>query len=74
MQRQLLLENYTVSIANHGKQALDILQEHSDHPLGATPISIVLMDIEMPIMDGLTAIRELREREKSGVISRRYVS
>jgi CheY-like chemotaxis protein len=27
----------------------------------------------MPVMDGLTAIRELRRREQAGEIDRRYV-
>ncbi|HEY5799260.1 MAG TPA: response regulator, partial [Burkholderiaceae bacterium] len=41
-------------IARNGQEALDLLRQHSD-------IDIVLMDLMMPVMDGLTAIREIRK-------------
>ncbi|KAF7869843.1 hypothetical protein EAF04_004627 [Stromatinia cepivora] len=31
-----------------------------------TPLTLILLDIEMPIMDGLTCARELRKMEKKG--------
>lgn len=44
-----------VSVAENGALALErIAEEHFD---------VVLMDCEMPVMDGLTATRRLRERE-----------
>jgi PAS domain S-box-containing protein len=45
-----------VTIAENGQRALDSLSEHA--------FDIVLMDIQMPIMDGLTAAVEIRKQEK----------
>jgi len=49
-----------VQIARNGREALDELGR-SDGPEG-NAIDLVLMDIMMPEMDGLTAIREIRKR------------
>ena len=50
----------TVNIARNGREALDVLGRSSQH--GAARIDLVLMDIMMPEMDGLTAMREIRKR------------
>ncbi len=42
-----------VDIANHGQEALEMV-ERADY-------DVVLMDVQMPIMDGYTATRKLRE-------------
>ncbi len=47
---------YTVDIANNGQEALDMLEK--------VPYDLVLMDIQMPIMDGLTATVKIRENNK----------
>jgi CheY-like chemotaxis protein len=49
-----------VQVARNGLEALAAL-EGSLQPDGA-PIDLVLMDIMMPEMDGLTAMREIRKR------------
>jgi CheY-like chemotaxis protein/signal transduction histidine kinase/CHASE3 domain sensor protein len=49
----------TVSIARNGREALDTLSRLSQHE--STCIDLVLMDIMMPEMDGLTAMREIRK-------------
>jgi CheY-like chemotaxis protein/signal transduction histidine kinase/CHASE3 domain sensor protein len=49
-----------VEIARNGREALDVL-ERSSLANGAS-VDLVLMDIMMPEMDGLTAMREIRQR------------
>ena len=52
----LTLEGALVSLAQNGQEALDILR---DRP---TAFAAVLMDCQMPVMDGLTATRHLRHQ------------
>jgi len=47
---------FVVEIANDGKEAVDMVSE--------SEYDIVLMDINMPVMDGYTATREIRRWEK----------
>jgi CheY-like chemotaxis protein/signal transduction histidine kinase len=49
-----------LEIARNGREALDALEKHMASP--TTAIDLVLMDIMMPEMDGLTAMREIRKR------------
>jgi len=44
------------TIANNGKEALETLQTQS--------FDIVLMDVQMPVMDGYTATQKIREQER----------
>ena len=50
-----------VEIARNGREALDKLSQHNAGSAKGS-IDLVLMDIMMPEMDGMTAMREIRKR------------
>ncbi len=54
--RQIRAEEFTFRFAHHGEEALAVLAEEPD-------IGLLLLDINMPVMDGLTLLAELRERQ-----------
>lgn len=47
--------------AANGKEAVDICRNNND-------INVILMDIKMPVMDGFTATRMIREFNKDVII------
>ncbi|MCJ1378854.1 hypothetical protein MMC17_001953 [Xylographa soralifera] len=73
LQKQLRNLGCTVHVANHGGECLDRLKDsrywigHEDHGL---QLSVILMDLEMPIMDGLTCAKKIRELQRKGDIVR----
>jgi CheY-like chemotaxis protein len=61
----------TVYVANHGGEALDIIREtvhYKGREADGKELSVILMDLEMPVMDGLTCVRKIREMEAEGLI------
>ncbi|MBO9558958.1 MAG: response regulator [Caulobacter sp.] len=48
-----------IEIARNGQEAIDALNRSAEDPAGA--IDLVLMDVMMPVMDGLTAARQIRD-------------
>jgi signal transduction histidine kinase/ligand-binding sensor domain-containing protein/CheY-like chemotaxis protein len=55
--RLLTKRGHTVTIASNGEECLAILAER--------PFDFVLMDVQMPVMDGFEATSAIREKEKS---------
>ncbi len=45
---------YDVALASHGKEALDAI--------AASPVDMIFMDVQMPVLDGLKATKEIRAR------------
>lgn len=58
-----------VHVANHGGEAIEQIcrsKFYHNHVEDGVDIDVVLMDLEMPVMDGQTCARKLREMQTSG--------
>ena len=76
LQKQLKHLGFDVHVANHGGECLDQLRRsqfwHENQPSSGETLNIdvVLMDQEMPVMDGLAATKEIRTWEEQGKLVR----
>ena len=73
LQKQLRNMGCETHVANHGGEALDRLKESwfwAEHQADPLALDVVLMDQEMPIMDGLTCTKRIRELEEEGRFAR----
>ncbi|KAI2487400.1 BaeS Signal transduction histidine kinase [Pyrenophora tritici-repentis] len=68
--KQLRNTGMQVAVANHGGEALEYLRTTNYCIPDGTgkPLALILMDWEMPVMDGLTCVRNIRELQKEGVV------
>jgi len=72
LDRQLKRLGFAVKTANHGEEALSVLQESTwwqDNDSNAVRISVVLCDLEMPVMDGMTCVRQVRDWQRQGLLA-----
>jgi len=69
LSKQLQKAGCIVYTADNGLLALDHLATSSFSTPTGTKLSIILMDLEMPEMDGLTCVSRIREMEAAGLLS-----
>ena len=58
LKRAFELKGYRVFEAEDGKQALEIAKRH--------PPSLIIIDLNMPVLDGLETVRNFRQLEGNG--------
>lgn len=75
MRKQLQKIFGKVLIANHGGEAIDVIQRSSLWKDTTTSSSeapdLILMDIEMPVLNGVECTRKIREFEAQGKVAHR---
>jgi PAS domain S-box-containing protein len=72
LRRQLESLGHRVIIANHGKQALEILQKTTfwkGNEGSGYRLNVILMDVEMPVMNGRVCVEHIRRLQRDGLIS-----
>lgn len=73
LKRKLEAKKFKVTTANNGREAVNTVKEnlHVDDSAAETPtdhFDVILMDQEMPVLDGNAATKEIRQLEKDGEI------
>lgn len=72
LSKQMHQAGCTVYVANHGLEALGFLQQSNmwKNNVDGKKLDVVLMDLEMPVMDGLTCARRIRQLQREGTVVR----
>ena len=71
--KQLRNAGCVVYLANHGGEAIERVKESQfwrGREADGLDIQVILMDLEMPVMDGTTAARKIREMQLAGDLVR----
>ena len=71
LEKQLRNLGFMTELANHGGEALEFVKTSSfwaGRERDGVELSVILMDLEMPTMDGLTCARTIRDYEANGTI------
>jgi len=63
LRRKLETKGFTVTTANNGKEAVDAVNESYREDASNTQYACILMDQEMPVMDGNAATQAIRDIE-----------
>ncbi|TVY81656.1 Autoinducer 2 sensor kinase/phosphatase LuxQ [Lachnellula suecica] len=69
--KQLRKSGHIVFVANHGEEALEFIQRTQywkGASRGIEMLHVILMDLEMPVMDGMSCVRRIREYQAQGLI------
>jgi CheY-like chemotaxis protein len=72
LQTQLKTCGFRVQVANNGQEALKLVRESriwKGRAETGQPLSLILMDIEMPIMNGLEATKCIRQFQADGLLT-----
>ena len=64
--KQLRNRGFEVEATNHGKEALEALERARIATNTGKAFDVCLCDIEMPIMDGIECVKEVRRLEDTG--------
>ena len=73
LSKQLRNLGCVVHLANHGGECLERLRESrlwKGREEDGFELSLILMDLEMPVMNGLTCTEEIRKKQREGCIVR----
>ena len=57
IKQMLEIEGYTIFQAFNGKEALEVVQN--------SPIDVAILDIKMPVMDGIEALKKIKQMDAS---------